>query len=270
MDNDQELFKEECVPIDRDWTPTCSLILQRNANSEWLQTDVDKIFEEEIGDERISDPLPRKISSLTADCINSPIACQTALLRNCSKTYLPANIQYKGGAGILCGCFAPTSSLFQSCECRESVKNFNIPPCFGTFCRVNNIRLLLYNSSIGDLNILQQCGSNDFFSESYCSINDVTLVANGSSISSLSLTQKCFGREASGTNEENLLRTEGERFFEEEEQSIPSSLWYILLLFIFFLFFFFYLLSLFLYRRESLNKIIEEGRRDFESSFILP
>lgn len=250
--NDQEWFINNCQNRESLWTPECSIILRRNATETWLRNSVYKIFQDEVPNQRLTDPLPRKISSLSGDCLLTPYACQWGLNYACAQTSLSLNPG--SGVNTLCGCFAPSSSSQQACDCRSSVTNFSISPCFGTYCTINNIYLSLYNSDIGDIRIFQQCGSNSFTAQSNCLIDTVSLVANGSEVSNISLEQECFGR-GSVNNSSNVTNVNNNNRF-IQSTIIPSQTWFYLLLLIFILFFFFFLLTLFLYQRETVPNYI--------------
>lgn len=258
MASDEATFVRECQPIGKPWTPLCSTIFQRNVNESWLLNSINKIFIDEAPNQMLTDPLPEKISSLSGDCIRFPAPCQYGLLHACAKTPVAItdtlSLNPSGNQG-LCACFTPTNSPQQACNCRGSVRNLFISPCFGSICTINNVRILLYNSSIDEVYIQQQCGSNNYFAESTCVISDILLVGSSAEFGSITLSQRCIGLGNVNEEDGNEEIIENETEFGQVTE-IYSPLWFLLITMIMLLAFVLFITTLFLYRREKLPEVI--------------
>jgi len=233
----EQTFIQECVRAES-WSSTCSDILRSQASQIWLQNGVKTIFQDEIPNRNLANPVPEKIARIIPDCYAAPLACQSALQYSCANSSAE-----RGEAGNLCACFLPNIGPYQNCFCSGSVPNLDQGPCYSQICRITNLDLTLTDASGGNVNLSQTCGSQNMLVRNNCKVNGVRLFAEGSSIGNLGISQYCLTQSQNDTFSTNNNQDPTNK----PEESL-SPIWYlialtILIIFLCLIFAIFYLIA---------------------------
>lgn len=198
-------FYTECVRSNT-WSAECSTLTQTYADQPWLQQAIADIFVTEVPARDLSNPVVNKLVAMTPDCLLTPQACQAGLNWACLNSTAEVNNKYgfnRGAASRLCGCFSAAAKRYgwqTNCYCNSgssgaslAVANLSQPLCLANICEVDNVSVLLNNSSTaGDINIQQACGGYNLNTRLNCTINGINVFVDNSSIGSLLLQQQCL------------------------------------------------------------------------------